>query len=71
MGAGKGTHREKETDKHIHRRGKDERSRVLGLFLSPKLHPRRSFQALEKKGETQQGPDLWTVSPPGPQSVCV
>lgn len=33
-GAGKGTHRE---GRHIHRGRKDERSRGLGLFLSPKV----------------------------------
>lgn len=49
---------ERDRERHIHRGGKDERSRGLGLILPPKLHPHRRFQALRKRRETPHGPHL-------------
>lgn len=63
MGAGKEKHAQR--DKRIHRKGKDEKSRALGL-LFPQSRTRGGFQALEKKYEAQQGPDHRTVSPQDP-----
>lgn len=67
-GGEKGTH----GDRHAYRRGKDERSRGLGLFFPPKLHQHRGLQALERKHETQRAPDLPDCKAPRtPPSVCV
>lgn len=41
--------RERERDQRIHGRGKDERSRVLGLFLPPKLHHAEAFKPLKRR----------------------
>lgn len=53
---GAGWEKGTQTETDIHRRGKDERSRGLELFLPPKLHPHRGFQDPEKKRETGELP---------------
>lgn len=69
-GAGKRTHRER--DRHVHRRGKEERSRGLGLF-SPLCQSCTHTEAFKpsnssvRRGEVQA---CQTASPPDPD-VCV
>lgn len=67
-GGGRKVTQERETDRHVHREGKDGRSRVR--VISPQSCTYRGSQALERKRDTQRDPDPLDCGSQDPD-VCV
>lgn len=61
--------RDRQTD--IHRRGKDERSRALGLFFPQSCTHTEAFKPLKRSVRPSKVPDHQSTSPLGPRFMYV